>query len=90
MWKCNLIGDDDEIPRWNRDYLWDHKSSLKYVEIPTRGRDKLWKSSLNGNDDEIPMGNRDKYGNAMEIAFTIRFRSGKEIIVGITMKPRVC
>ena len=19
MWKCNLIGDDDEIPRWNRD-----------------------------------------------------------------------
>ena len=23
--KRNLIGDDDEIPRWNRDYFWDHK-----------------------------------------------------------------
>ena len=54
LWKCNLNGDDDEITRWNRDYLWDHKSSLKSVGIPMRERDKLWKSNLNGDDDEIP------------------------------------
>ena len=78
MWKCNLNGDDDEITRWNRDYLWDHKSSLKYIEIPTRGRDKLWKSSLNGNDDEISMWNRGKRGNAMRIAFMTKFQCGKD------------
>ena len=45
---------------WNRDYLWDHKSSLKCVEIPKRERDELWKRNSFGDDDEIPMWNRDK------------------------------
>ena len=71
----------DEIPRWNKDYLWDHKSCLKCVEIPMRERDELWKHDSFGNDDEIPMWNRDKYGNAMKIAFTMKFRSGNETIM---------
>ena len=34
-----------------------------------------------GDDGEIPMRERDKYGNAMRIAFVMKFQSGKETIV---------
>ena len=46
----------------------------KYGEIPVWNRDKFWKCNLNGTDDEIPMWNRDKYGNAMRIAFMLKFQ----------------
>ena len=53
----------------------------KYDEIPMWNRDRFWKCSLVGNDDEFPRWKRDKYGNAMKIAFTMEFQSGKETIV---------
>ena len=37
-------------------------------------RDELWKRNSFDDDDEIPMWNRDSYGNAMKIAFTMKFQ----------------
>ena len=50
-------------------------------EIPMWNRDKLWKRNSFDVDDEIPMWNRDKFGNAMKIAFMVKFHCGKETIV---------
>ena len=43
-------------------------------EIPMREGDELWKHNSFGDGDEIPMWNRDKYGNAMRIAFMVKFQ----------------
>ena len=40
---------------------------------------QLWKCKWICICDEIPMRERDECGNAMKIAFTMRFQSGKEI-----------
>ena len=52
-------------------------------EIPMRERDELWKRNSFDDDDEIPMWNRNKYGNAMKIAFMVKFQCGKETIVEV-------
>ena len=39
MWKCNLIGDADEIPMWERDELWKRNSFGEYGEIPMWNKD---------------------------------------------------
>ena len=57
-------------------------------EIPMRKRDELWKRNSFGEYGKIPMWNRDKYGNAMKLAFTMKFQCGKEIIVGNAVKPK--
>ena len=46
-----------------------------------RERDNLLKCNLFDGHDGIPMWNRDKHGNAMGIAFTVKFQCGKETIV---------
>ena len=43
-----------------------------------RERDELWKRNSFGNDDGILMWNRDKQGNAMKIAFTMKFQWEKD------------
>ena len=40
-----------------------------------------------GYGDEIPRWKRDKYGNAMRIAFAVKFQGGKETIAGVAIKP---
>ena len=81
-----FIGDGDEIPRWNRDKLWKCNLFGGGDEIPMRKRDELWKCNSFGVDDEIPMWNRDKYGNAMKIAFTVKFHCGLETNCGDVIK----
>ena len=52
-----FIGNDDEIPRWNRDKLW--KSNLKEIdddEISKVEKRQIWKCNGNCIYDEIPMG----------------------------------
>ena len=52
-----------------------------YDEIPARKRDELQECNSFVDADEIPMWNRDNYGNAIIIAFTMEFQSGKETFV---------
>ena len=64
----------------------EHWQIWKYDEIPMWNRDRLWKPHLFGDSDGIPMWNRDKCGNAMRIAFTMKFQSGKETNVENVIK----
>ena len=74
--ETQFIGGYDEVPRWNRDCLWDHKQKSKCDEIPMRERDELWKRNSFGDDDEIPMWDRDKYGKAIYMVTTMEFQRG--------------
>ena len=50
-------------------------------EIPMRERDELRRRNSFGDKGEIPMWNRDKYGNAMRIAFMVKFQCGKRSLL---------
>ena len=70
---------------WNRDCLWDHKQQPNFDEIPMWNRDCLWDHKQKPKCDEIPMRERDKYGNAMKIAFMMKFRCEIETIMEMQM-----
>ena len=73
-----FIGNDDEIPMWNRDRLWKPHLFGNDDEIPMWNRDRLWKSHLFGGNGEIPAWNRDKAGKAIYLIKMMKFQCGIE------------
>ena len=72
--ETQFIGGNDEIPMWNRDRIVETQFIGGGDEISKVEKRQLWKCRRICICDEIPMRERDKCGNAMRIAFMMKFQ----------------